>query len=277
MRSQLIKVPKQEDITKYIVDFLVDQISNPSNRHGVSYGYDLYLPNVMRKWCDEHHSHFESVNNSLNIETFLPEISPYFYEASWELCRRGILRPGVRRHREQETDDGSAGNGYSITSFGRQWLSEEDKDTFVPTEPERFSQMLAPYEKLFGPGFHERANQAIRCYGAHAYLACCVMCGASAESILLHLAIKKIGDENEAIKLYKAANGRKKLRDFIILGKIKRLQDEFDRCFFLLQYWRDEAAHGRKSDISENEAYTSLASLLRCSLFATNNYQELSS
>jgi len=94
---------------------------------------------------------------------------PIFADAAWELCRRGILRPGVREHQAQAVDEG----GFSITKFGVEWLKERQEDTFVPTEPERFAELLAPYRDRFGLGFHERAQQAVRCYGAHAYLACC--------------------------------------------------------------------------------------------------------
>ena len=113
------------------------------------------------------------------------------YAAAWELCRRGILRPGVRQYQEQATPGGSAGDGYSITPFGRQWLAEATQDDFVPTEPERFGQMMACYRERFGKAFQERAQEAIRCYGAHAYVACCTMCGAAAEAILLTIAIGK--------------------------------------------------------------------------------------
>ena len=103
-------------------------------------------------------------------DTYLPEISRHFYSAAWELCTRGILRPGVTEYGAQSTQDGSGGNGYSVTPFGRQWLSETDRDIFVPTESGLFSEMVAPFAPIFGAGFHERANEAIRCYGAHAYL-----------------------------------------------------------------------------------------------------------
>ena len=46
-------------------------------------------------------------------------------------------------------------------------------------------------------------------------------------------------------------------------------------CFALLKYWRDEAAHGRQSDISDNESFTSLVLLLRFSLFAKDNHEVL--
>jgi hypothetical protein len=88
--------------------------------------------------------------------------------------------------------------------FGAQGAAESRRDDFVSTEPQRFAQMLAPYIKRFGPGFHERAQEAVRCYGAHAYLAWCAMCGASAESILLAAAIAKRG-EQQVLKTYASA------------------------------------------------------------------------
>jgi len=261
----------QEDVIKYIIQYLEFK----DDQGFATYGYDLYLPNVMRKWYQENGSTLGG--NYQNAEQTFPEISPYFYEASWELCRMGILRPGIQSYGKQSTDDGSAGNGYSITPFGKQWLNESDKDNFVPTEPGRFSEMLSPYSDVFGPGFHERSQQAIRCYGSHTYLACCVMCGAAAESILLHLAISKDGDEEKILKQYRAANGRKTLENLIIGQQKGGIKNDFEIFFGLLKYWRDEAAHGRKSNISENEAYTSLALLMRCAQFAKDNFDLLTS
>ncbi len=262
MTIQIDKLLNQEEATEYIIKNLVP-----------NYGYDLYLPSTMREWCKENYASLGV--DRYNSERMAPDISPYFYAAAWELCRRGILRPGIRQYGKQSTEDGSAGNGYSITPFGKQWLEESDKDIFIPTEPGRFSEMLSPYTKIFGPGFHERANQAIRCYGAHTYLACCVMCGAAAESILLKLATEKEGDEEKILKRYRAANGRKKIEDMIIRNQKGFIKNDFEIFFSLLKYWRDEAAHGRQSNISENESYTSLALLLRCAQFAKDNYNIL--
>jgi len=63
----------------------------------------------------------------------------------------------------QSAEPGSAGSGYSVTPFGTQWLSESNADLFVPTEPERFGGLLDPFKNRFGPAFHERAQEAIRC------------------------------------------------------------------------------------------------------------------
>jgi len=154
------------------------------------------------------------------------------------------------------------------------WLAEADRDDFVPTEPERFAQMLAPYRERFGPSFQERAQEAIRCYGAHAYLACCTMCGAAAEAILLATAIAK-ADEVTVLTQYNASGGRRRVEN-VILGQARQeLRDEYVGYMTLLKYWRDQAAHGKASGIKDNEAYTSLALLLRFAIFVNENWVEL--
>jgi hypothetical protein len=252
------------------------EICRDRGDHSVaSYGYEVYIPRVIDKWCLDNMEKL-GIKRRDSIETakWLEVLSPYFYNAAWELCRLGVLRPGVTSHHAQSTDDGNAGNGYSITPFGNQWLQESGPE-YVPTEPGRFAALLEPFAKAFGPGFHERAQQAIRCYNAHAYLAACVMCGAAAESILLQLAITKNGYEEATLSLYRRANGRKKIEDLIIGQQKGGMKADFESCFALLKYWRDESAHGRKSEIGEAEAFTSLALLLRTAQFAYDNLDML--
>ncbi len=254
---------KLEDATKLLIGFL----RNSDHRSFSQYGYEVYLPDLLRFYFEK--------QGMKNAEQKLRELSPIFYAAGWELCRRGILRPGIKHYGAQATADGGAGNGYSITPFGRIWLQESQKDDFVPTEPERFGEILAKYKSKFGAGFHERAQQAIRCYGAHAYLACCVMCGASAESVILSAAIEKEKNETDILKKYTSSNGRSKIENILIGKARKQLQDDYRAYSTLLKYWRDEAAHGRASNIEDNEAYTSLALLLRLAMFIDDNWEEL--
>ncbi|MBK9924714.1 MAG: hypothetical protein IPP66_05405 [Anaerolineales bacterium] len=254
-----------EDVEKIIIQWVKDGAKTEYS----NYGYDVYLPNVIRSLLAK-----EGIDAEREGQIRKRELSPYFYAAAWELCRRGIIRPGVKIMGEQATVDGSSGNGYSITPFGKQWIDEGNRDAFIPTEPGRFAEMLAPYKQRFGPGFYERAQEAIRCYGAHAYLACCVMCGAATESILLALAIEKKDDEQKVIIEYSSARGRSKIEN-IVVGQVKEnIRNEFHGYLGLLKYWRDEAAHGKSSDISDNEAYTSLALLLRFAMFAQDNWKE---
>ncbi len=252
------------------LDYMVKWLRAPVKHSFSDYGYEMYLPNVMRHFVQEHFSIHYSES-----EPHLRKMSPTFYSAAWELCRRGILRPGIKSYGEQATPDGASGNGYSVTPFGRQWLAENDRDTFVPTEPERFGQLIEPYREVFGLGFHQRAQEAVRCYGAHAYLACCVMAGAAVESVLLNIAIQKTGNEEEVLREYQSAGGRKKIENLILGQASTKIKNGFFGFSELMKYWRDDAAHGKATTISDLEALTALALLLRFSAFAADNWSEL--
>ena len=256
-----------QDALLYIVRWVREgQLSDYS-----SYGYDVYIPNVIRNYLRTNHPD----STESDIHRANESLSASFYDAAWGLCRRGILRPGVKRMGQQSTNDGSAGDGYSITVFGTTWMAESDRDTFVPTEPGPFANMLKPYSHRFGAGFQSRAQEAVRCYGAHAYLAACTMSGAAAESILLATAIAKSGDEEKVLKNYTSANGRARVSSHLLGQATERLKREFDAYTSLLKYWRDEASHGKPSQITDNEAYTSLAMLLRFAMFVNDNWTDL--
>lgn len=275
MNYQLAQRAKEIMANEDVFGALVEICKTREAQRVQNYGYEIYIPNVIDKWCLANMEKLGiAVKDSNQTEQWKGPLSPYFYNAAWELCRLGVLRPGVTHHHAQATADGNAGNGYSVTPFGERWLQESGPE-YVPTEPGRFAALLEPFARPFGPGFHERAQQAIRCYNAHAYLAACVMCGAAAESILLQLAIAKKGDEEAVLKLYKQANGRKKIEDLIIGQQKGGMKSDFEVYFALLKYWRDESAHGRKSEISEVEAFTSLALLLRSAQFAHDNFDTL--
>ena len=251
----------QEDAT----NLLVQGMRSPNQCS--SYGYEIYLPLMIR-------AHLESQGiQHIEQEQKLREMIPHFYASAWDLCRRGILRPGVHSYMAQATDDGNAGNGYSITPFGKKWLSESDRDDYVPTEPGRFAEMLQEYQDRFGPGFYERAQEAVRCYGAHAYLACCAMCGGASESIILALAIAKKNEEY-VLKAYASSKGRSRVENMVIGQANKFLKREYQGYSSLIKYWRDESAHGKVSEITDNEAYTSIALLLRFAKFADDNWNE---
>ncbi len=257
----------QEDAFQILLQWL----RNPPRTSWPTYGYDLYIPAVIRR-------HLERTGTRAGgeaIHVALRDWTPVFADAAWEMARRGIVRPGVRGANMQATDDGSAGFGFSVTPFGRQWVAETGHETFVPTEPGRFAELLQPYRARFGPGFYERSQEAIRCYGAHAYLACCAMCGAAAESILLAAAIAKDGDQEAVLREYQTANGRGRVQTRLVGQASAPLKKEFAAFMTLLKYWRDIAAHGTASDIAENEAFTSLALLLRLAIFANDNWDTL--
>ena len=74
-----------------------------------------------------------------------------------------------------------------------------------------------------------------------------------------------------------AASGRRRVEN-IVFGKVReQLRSEYHGYTSLLKYWRDAAAHGRATGVSDNEAYTSLALLLRFAMFASDNWEEFHS
>lgn len=98
------------------------------------------------------------------------------------------------------------------------------------------------------------------------------MCGAAAESILLATAIAKAG-EATVLSQYNTSGDRRV--ENIILGKVRQeIRDEYMGFMTLLKYWRDQAAHGKVSGIKDNEAYTSLALLLRFAIFVNDHWAE---
>ena len=91
-----------------------------------------------------------------------------------------------------------------MTAYGVEWLAASPVENLV-VDPGRLGRMLADAGGRFGAGFLERSQEAVRPYQALAFLACCAMGGAAAESVVLALAVAKLGDEPKATKLYTAA------------------------------------------------------------------------
>ena len=62
----------------------------------------------------------------------------------------------------------------------------------------------------------------------------------------------------------------------VVIGQAhEQVRREFLGFSTLLKYWRDEASHGRASNIGDNEAYTSLALLLRYAVFVQEHWEAL--
>jgi hypothetical protein len=70
----------------------------------------------------------------------------------------------------------------------------------VLAQPGSLAVTLSGYRGRYGDGFHQRSQEAIKCRNAEAWLGCCAMTGAAAESVLLALAIAKAGNEEDVLK-----------------------------------------------------------------------------
>jgi hypothetical protein len=167
------------------------------------------------------------------------------------------------------------GTGFSVTPYGEEWLSAADEVDLVPTQPGRFAKMLAQAGRKFGPGFVERAEQSVASYNGQAFMACCAMCGAASESIILALAIAKKGSEEPILRMYAGATGRSRVEEYLLGSQTDFVREEFGRYTGLLKHWRDDSAHGRAVRISEPEAYSALVLLLRFALWAEGRWAEL--
>jgi hypothetical protein len=154
-----------------------------------SYGYDVWLPKVIVAYIREV-EHSTEHTQHLHGGRRQGELAPCFYDAAWSLCRRGILRPGIKDVSGFGPANGASGAGYCFTAIGRSWFEQGAPDVFL-ADPDRLSQMFDKLSTRFGFGFLQRATEAVRCHRFGAYLGCCAMCGAAAESILLAVQLRK--------------------------------------------------------------------------------------
>src|SRR5262249_18108502 len=141
---------------------------------------------------------------------------------------------------------------YCLTEGGREWLRRAP-DLYFPTDAGRYAQALASYQEKLGAGFMQRAHEAANCYQAGTHLACCAMSGAAAESALLAVATSKTGDEQDVLRKYAGRDGRREVMKLIFGTQTNTLRNQFEAAFNILSYWRDDAAHGQASTISELE------------------------
>jgi hypothetical protein len=230
--------------------FIVDVLRNP--RRGDDYpthGYDVRLPNVIVAYIIEVEKSTEPLQ-SLHRGRRVDELSPLFYDAAWGLCRLGVFRPGIKDARGPGAAPGAGAEGYCLTAVGRSWLEEGASAVFL-ADPDRLSQMFDKLSPQFGNGFLQRATEAVRCHRFGAYLGCCAMSGAAAESILLAVAIAKSGDARTTLTTYQAASGRRRVVESVVRQARPGIADPFKSATGLLSYWRDAAAHGLASTISE--------------------------
>lgn len=258
----------QEAARNFIVQWV--RAGNPKANES-THGYDVYIPLVIDSWIQEHHGLLEGHPRS---EAEM-EVSGAFLDGAWELCLRGVLRPGVNVRRGHAIPGGSGGQGFAITEYGHEFFSEEAEEFYVPTQPDAFGKLLDPLKGRFGSGFHERAQQAVICLYAHADLACCAMCGAAAESILLAVAIAKTGDEAKILQTYQSKDGLRDIENIVLGQADDRIKREFMELTALIGYWRNEAADDLVTDISSSQARTSIATLLRHAMFVDSNWDDL--
>jgi hypothetical protein len=258
-----------DEAYEFLIEILRGITPSERPRHE-NHNCDLWLPNAASEFA----------RRRGEAPTSGPDGSydKYFralHDAAWELCRIGVLRPG-RAERTLVVGSSDLGEaGYSITQFGRIWLN--DAATRPIVDPSRLGQALAKFSAQFGLGYAQRAKEAVGTYRTGNYLAACVMSGAAAESILLALAVAKVGDEEKVLAEYKTGSGRGRVKARILQGASVGLTKQFEAAAQVLHYWRDDAAHGTMTTIDEIEAHASLTQLLRLAQIASDHWIELTS
>lgn len=231
--------------------------------------FDLFVPDAIHKYLSALESQTRPDNWSGGRITYdhKTNASP-FYEAAWNLCQRGTLMPGTVSY-------GPSAQYNARVEYGRGWLKQVSGYEYISLEFGHFAKILAEHSQVLGINYHSRSQEALRCYRAQAYLACCTMCGASAEAILLKVAIQKSGDEESVHKSYMSGGGRARIENSILGQQNSAVEREFRGYMDLLKYWRDNAPHGSHSVIQESEAFISLTLLLRFAQFVSSRLPEL--
>ncbi|TPN28356.1 hypothetical protein FKO01_21795 [Mesorhizobium sp. B2-3-3] len=142
-------------------------------------------------------------------------------------------------------------------------------------QPGSLATTLASYRNKFGAGFHQRSQEAIRCRNAEAWLACCAMAGAAAESILLALAIAKAGDEDMVLAEYSKTGGRQKVINLIVGQSSGHVQSTLKNFAGIISLWRDEASHGKESLLETANADEALRQLLHMCQWTSKEWDSL--
>jgi hypothetical protein len=87
---------------------------------------------------------------------------------------------------------------------------------------------------------------------------------------LLAVAIAKVEDEANA-----SAGGRGRDTKLVVSGPTGSVGRTSEAALNALHFWRDGAAHGMATTITEVEAYASLTQLLRLAQFCSDRWAEL--
>ena len=235
------------------------------------YGSDLRVTEVVTTWWFRENAHKNPMPDPGEAD-YAP-----FHDAAWELARRGILRPGPAFPAFSGVRTSTEADGFSLTSTGRDWVTKYDQQGPVPLDPGRFSVLVHSYAGRFGPAFIQRITEAAGCYRSLNYLAACAMAGAACETILLAIGIERTKDEVKAVKMYRGRDGRRTLVNLITTNLKPHMKQAIETATSLLSYWRDAAAHGHATEISEFAAHDALSRLLRLAQFVNQNWDDLTS
>ena len=259
----------EEDAYAFLAKLLFDCFKLDRRMEQAQHGFDVYIPKVVDVFLKVNGTH-DSI--SALQAPLKQNIYRAFFNAAWQMCLRGLLRPSSADHPYEHHR--AIGDGYSFTERGLKWFSKGDVDSII-LSTSRMDQLLGGFVGRYGDGYAERVHQAVLCHSARAFLACCAMCGAAAESILLAIAIEKEKDEAGILVKYKAQSGRRTIEKIIFDGKKDGFVAQFKSGLELLKHWRDESAHGTATGYDDVEATVALNHLLRFAQHVDEKWAEL--
>jgi hypothetical protein len=243
-----------------IFEFLVEhlaRIAHDDQARRQSYGADLYVPHQLDRYWS-----LQGVSSSQQTDAHVSA----FYDAVAELCRLGVLRMGYRNpSKTGVASGGDIDRKFSLTANGIRWVESAGDRQVI--EIGRMAELFDEFTK-FGDAFGQRATEAVGTYRTRNYLASCAMSGAAAEAVLLSIGFAKLG-ETDTLKRYRRPQGRSELLKAITPDI------QFSSALSIMSYWRDEAAHGRTSEIGEINAWAALTQLLQLAQYSEKNWSRL--
>jgi hypothetical protein len=261
----------EEDAFSFCVEFLTEYTNGRLRRDRTE--FDISATEVESQLCLKHQITEHNYKLDLGSLTGAKILS-----ALWQLCLKGVLRPSVRALAWTQVQEAIAGNGYSLTEAGKEWIKNPEKTIMVMASGS-YATLLSNFSEKFGNAYKERVIDAVKCFDAGAFFACAAMCGAASEAIYLALAIAKEGPRQEeaVLKKYRASDGRKQLQNTLTHGLAAGLRQSLESGFTILAYWRDASAHGESSDVGAAEARTALQTLFSLAQLASDRWADLTS
>lgn len=188
------------------------------------------------------------------------EHSAPFYEAAWELVRRGWLTPQFHRTDEYKAlVDASA---FRVTPVGIEAARSFGRAAVLPVEHDRFLEVLLAHQVRFGSLYGIRCKEAVKAYRFQLHLSCLTMCGAAAEAVLVCLGVEKFGSREKLDDKVLKAQRRSLLR--IVSESLKGEQkDMLETLAESIRYWRNDAAHANEREFDEAHCFLALTRLQR--------------
>lgn len=183
-----------------------------------------------------------------------------FYEAAWELVRRGWLTPQF--HRTDEYKALIDASSFRATPVGIEAARNVGSPAILPVEHDRFLEVLLAHEVRFEGLYGIRCKEAVKAYRFQLHLSCLTMCGAAAEAVLVRLGVEKFGSRDKLDDKVLKAPRRSLL--LIVSESLKREQkDTLETLAESIRYWRNDAAHANEREFDEAHCFLALTRLQR--------------